>query len=158
MRRTMESTEGRETTEKTSGLAVHHLAVVVHDLARAEAFYVGLLGLPVMRRWTDDQGASRSVWLSLGGGAFLAVERPAARPGAELPLADGRHEAHGDRAGWHCVALGIAAADRETWRARLGAGGAPVERETAYTLYARDPEGNLVGLSHYPDPAPPAAG
>src|SRR5262249_20697384 len=59
-------------------LAVHHLAVVVRDLDRAEAFYAGALGLPVERRWTDEAGAPRSVWLGLGGDAFLAVERAAA--------------------------------------------------------------------------------
>jgi catechol 2,3-dioxygenase-like lactoylglutathione lyase family enzyme len=129
-------------------LAVHHLAVVVRDLARAEAFYGGVVGLPVERRWTDDLGAPRSVWLSLGGGAFLAVERASpelpARPAPDLP-------------GWHCVALAIAAGERDALRARLGAAGFPVERETAFTLYTRDPEGNLVAFSHYPEPAIAAA-
>jgi catechol 2,3-dioxygenase-like lactoylglutathione lyase family enzyme len=46
-------------------LAVHHLAVVVRDLERAEAFYAGVLGLPVAQRWADEAGAPRSVWLSL---------------------------------------------------------------------------------------------
>ena len=27
----------------------------------------------------------------------------------------------------------------------------PIERESPYTLYTRDPDGNLIGLSHYPD-------
>ena len=125
-------------------LAVHHLAVVVRDLTRAEAFYGGVLGLPVERRWADDQGAPRSVWLGLGGGAFLAVELASpglpARPAGDLP-------------GWHCVALAIAPAEREALRARLGAAGFPVERETAFTLYTRDPEGNLIAFSHHPEPA-----
>src|SRR5262249_30059679 len=50
-------------------LSVHHLAVLVYDLGRAEAFYGTVLGLPVQRRWADGQGASRSVWLGLGGEA-----------------------------------------------------------------------------------------
>lgn len=123
-------------------LWVHHLAVVVCDLARAEAFYAGVLGLPVVRRWTDDAGAPRSVWLDLGGGAFLAVERAGA---AGPTRAD-------EAPGWHCVALGIAPSEREAWRRRLAAGGVVVERESAYTMYARDPDGNLVALSHYPHP------
>jgi glyoxylase I family protein len=132
-----------------AGLPVHHLAVVVRDLDRAEAFYAGVLGLPVERRWADGAGAPRSVWLSLGGGAFLAVELAAPRAGAPTPPGSD------EPPGWHCVALGIPAGERETWRARLAAAGHPVERESAFTLYARDPEGNLLGLSHYPEPADP---
>jgi catechol 2,3-dioxygenase-like lactoylglutathione lyase family enzyme len=123
--------------------AVHHLAVVVVDLAQAEAFYAGVLGLAVARRWTDDAGAPRSIWLTLGGGAFLAVERA---EGIASPRGPGSP-------GWHCVALGIARSERERYRARLAESGFPVERESPYTLYTRDPEGNLLGLSHYPDPA-----
>lgn len=132
-------------------LAVHHLAVVVRDLARAERFYAGALGLRVRTRWSDDAGAPRSIWLDLGGGAFLAVERaPAGAP--DEPPADARPADPPPAPGWHCVALGIARGEREAWRARLAAAGSPVVRESAFTLYARDPEGNLVALSHYPDP------
>lgn len=127
-----------------SPLRVHHLAVVVRDLDRAEGFYGGALGLPVLRRWPDAVGAPRSIWFELGGGAFLAVER--APEGAPVrPV--------GDPPGWHCVALAIPKAAREAFRARLARAGSPVERESAFTLYARDPEGNLVAFSHYPEPA-----
>ncbi|MFT3765867.1 MAG: VOC family protein [Minicystis sp.] len=129
-------------------LSVHHLAVVVRDLGRAEGFYRGILGLPVLRRWDDAAGAPRSIWLGLGGGAFLAVEK-ALEGAPERP--------HGEppAAGWHCVALGITAGEREAWRARLASAGLAIERESAFTLYVRDPEGNLVGLSHYPEAADP---
>lgn len=125
-------------------LSVHHLAVVVADLARAERFYVDVLGLPIDRRWDDDRGVHRSTWVALGGGAttFLALERA----GAAGPT-------RSDEApGFHCVALRIDRSSRETWRARLAERGHPIERESAFTLYVRDPDGNLVGLSHWPDP------
>lgn len=127
-------------------LSIHHLAVIVRDLDRAEAFYTGVLGLPVVRRWTDEAGAPRSIWLGLGGGGFLAVERA----GADGPI-------RADAApGWHCVALGIAPGEREAWRRRLAAAGVSIERESPYSMYVRDPEGNLVALSHYPDEQPAA--
>ncbi len=120
---------------------LHHLAVVVRDLVRAERFYVEVLGMPVVRRWSDDAGAPRSVWVGLEGGAFLAIERAAVAEGAR------RDEAPG----WHCVALAIAREERDALRARLSAAGHPIERASAYTLYVRDPDGNLVGLSHWPN-------
>jgi catechol 2,3-dioxygenase-like lactoylglutathione lyase family enzyme len=121
-------------------LALHHLAVVVSDLARAEKFYCDVLGLHLVRRWNDDAGAHRSTWVSLGS-AFLAIER-ATRSG---PMrAD-------DAPGHHCVALAIREIERADWRVRLGAAGVAIERESPYTMYFRDPDGNLVALSHYPE-------
>lgn len=107
---------------------MHHLAILVTDLARAEAFYVGLLCLPVVKRWE-----ARSFWVGLDDGAFLAVE-----------LAE--HPTPGP-----CVALGISRGEREVWRGLLAAGGVSVEKETDYTIYFRDPDGNLLALSHWPD-------
>jgi hypothetical protein len=120
---------------------VHHLALATSDLARSEAFYAGVLGLPVRERFFHADGSARSIWVDLGDGAFLALEATPRRGG---PVdAD---------PGWHCVALRIAWVDRERWRARLEEAGCPIERESAYTLYVRDPDGALVGLSHHPEP------
>lgn len=124
-------------------LHVHHLAVVVTDLERAAEFYLGVLGLRELRRWDDAQGRLRSIWCALGAGTFLAIER-AEREG---PRRDD------EAPGFHCVALGIRPDERETWRARLTRAGVTVFRETSYTLYVRDPEGNIIGLSHFPDAA-----
>jgi catechol 2,3-dioxygenase-like lactoylglutathione lyase family enzyme len=124
-------------------LAFHHLAIQVHDLARAEAFYAGLLGLPVIARHAAADGSPRAVWVGLAGGGFLALERcddpPEARPWRD------------PRAGLFLLALRIAPARRAGWEARLAAAGHPKVAETRFTFYVRDPEGNRIGLSHYPD-------
>lgn len=123
-------------------LSLHHLAVVVRDLDASERFYANVLGLPVVKRWQDAEGRPRSVWVELGQGAFLAIERAAAAG----PL-------RSDEApGLHCLALAIEPHERDAHRARLTAAGFPVERETAFTFYVRDPDGVLIGLSHYPEP------
>jgi catechol 2,3-dioxygenase-like lactoylglutathione lyase family enzyme len=120
---------------------VHHVAIKVADLARAEAFYSSLLGLPVLRRWpAADGGGERALWLDLGQGAFLALER-----------ADGAEAAKGEGApGLHLLALAIARDERAAWEARLAQAGFPVYQRTDFTLYVRDPEGNRIGLSHWP--------
>lgn len=105
-------------------MQLHHLAISVRDLEIAEKFYAGVLGLPVMSRQPG-----KSVWLDLGG-AILMLEKGAGG------------------AGTHVLALRISREQRATWAAKI-----PVEGQTAYTIYTRDPDGNRVGLSHYPDPA-----
>ncbi|MBI5510339.1 MAG: VOC family protein [Deltaproteobacteria bacterium] len=125
---------------KPQPTGVHHLAVLVHDLAAAERFYVRVLGLRVIKRWTDGAGEPRSVWLATGGDVFVAIER-AARSGPTR---------HPQAPGWHCLALAIPPKERDRWRARLRRAKVEVARESAYTLYINDPEGNLIGLSHYP--------
>jgi glyoxylase I family protein len=123
-------------------LGVHHIAVKVADLARAEAFYVGVLGLSVLRRWPSSDGTQdRSVWLDVGGGAFLALER------SEVSL-----DKPENASGIHLVALRMRREEREAWRARLARAGCAIYHQTDYTLYLRDPEGNRVGLSHWPEP------
>ena len=63
-------------------LGLHHLAVVTADLARSEAFYAGVLGLPVIRRH-DDAGAAAGRF-ALPGGFVQPGETPAAAAAREL--------------------------------------------------------------------------
>ena len=124
--------------------AVHHVALKVQELARAERFFAQTLGLAVLRRWpaSDGQG-ERSRWLDLGAGAFLALEKSSSEAG---PLA-------ADGPGLHLLALRIERAERQEWIDRLAKAGVPLYEQTAFTIYCRDPEGNRIGLSHWPDPA-----
>jgi catechol 2,3-dioxygenase-like lactoylglutathione lyase family enzyme len=126
---------------------LHHAAIQCADLARCERFYREVLGLEVLRRWPLPEGGDRSVWLATGDGSFLALERAAEPPRAGEAWRDGA-------AGWHLLALRIAPAERAGWEARLSARGVAVAHRTRFTLYLRDPEGNRVGLSHWPEEAP----
>lgn len=125
---------------------VHHLAIQVADLESCERFYREVLGLAVLRRWPAEGGGERSVWLAVGEG-FVALERTGVPPAAEAPWSDGRP-------GLHLLALRIAPGERAGWEERLRAAGVAVVHRSPHTLYLRDPEGNRIGLSHWPEAAP----
>jgi catechol 2,3-dioxygenase-like lactoylglutathione lyase family enzyme len=86
--------------------SVHHVAIFVHALAPCEHFYGEVLGLPIVRRWTNVEGNdTRSVWFGLGHGAFLAVElNPQPQP---------TNNRRTTCDGWHLLAIGIDKNERE---------------------------------------------
>jgi glyoxylase I family protein len=134
----------RESTLVPAVHGHHHLAIQVKDLPRAERFYADVLGLEVVRRWPREDGpGERSVWMSVGAGEeFLALEAcEVASPPATF---------RDPRAGLHLVALRIQAVERGAWEERLAARGVEIVHRTPFTLYLRDPEGNRIGLSHFP--------
>ena len=120
-------------------LAVVETAVYAADLAAAEGFYAGVLGLPVAGREPD-----RHVFFRVGDAGMLLVFNPAAtRTGGDLPL-------HGAAGPGH-FALGVRAAGLDGWQARLAASGVEIEEELAWprggrSVYVRDPAGNSVEL------------
>lgn len=114
-------------------MRVHHLAFRTRDLARLEAFYATLLGLPVARR------SERSVWLDAEG--TLVMLELAAEGEPEVPAGS-----------MEIAVFEVAPEERVARVERLRAGGFPVEAETEFTSYLRDPDGRRVGLSHYPRP------
>lgn len=72
--------------------AVHHVAIIVSDYARSRAFYVDVLGLPVIR---ENYRAARGDWkldLQLGDCELEIFGVPAAPPRPSYPEARGlRH-------------------------------------------------------------------
>jgi len=124
----------------------HHVALFATDVERVAAFYREVLGLPELARYHHPDGRLRSIWVGVRAGGesadgFLAIEAVDDSGGAV-----GR--------GFAMVALAIASEVRDQVRDALVARGLLIERETQFTLYVRDPEGNLVGLSHHPKGRP----
>lgn len=127
-------------------LGFHHVAVQAHDVAKVAAFYLEVLKLPELQRFHFDDGSLRSIWVGAHsqarpGDPFLAIEhqRPTTPSGA---------------LGFSMVALRIDPQQRKAVAEELQRRGHRVEKETGWTMYVRDPEGNQVGLSHHPHPAP----
>jgi glyoxylase I family protein len=129
-------------------LGFHHLALQVRDVERVTAFYRDVLGLQEVKRWTREDGSLRSVWLAVEGSdplaGFLAVEH--LPTGVAPPM---------NVLGPSMIALRLAPDARAAVIAELAHYQVAIEKQTGWTLYVRDPEGTLVGLSHHPFDALP---
>ena len=121
--------------------AILETAVYASDLAAAEAFYGGLLGLPML-----DRVEGRHVFFRVGPGVLLifnpdATEVPSGNPAVPLP-------AHGARGPGH-VCFSASRDEIAGWRTQFQNAGVAVEAEFdwpngARSLYVRDPGGNSV--------------
>jgi glyoxylase I family protein len=121
----------------------HHVAIQARDVERVTAFYRDLLGFPELTRHHRPDGSLRSVWVGVPGGAFLAIEAVT----GEFETGPFRHE----RPGLLMLAFRIPKATRAAAVATFIGAGVPLEHETKWTFYVRDPEGNRVALSHHPE-------
>ena len=116
-------------------------ALYATDLVAAEAFFGGIIGLPVIGKLPGRHVFFRA------GPSILLVFNPAAtqepfRPGG-LPIPT--HGASG--AGHYCFA--VASETRDGWRSHLTAQGIAIETEIAWpggghSIYVRDPAGNSI--------------
>jgi catechol 2,3-dioxygenase-like lactoylglutathione lyase family enzyme len=125
---------------------VHHLAIQVPNLDDAHAFYVGVLGLAVLRR------QQHSIWVDIDGAILMLEQCSGAAEPDDPDAPDGAWVR--STPGLFVVALAIDPASRSDWRARLTAAGVAIDHESAFSLYFRDPWGARLALSHHPHPAP----
>jgi catechol 2,3-dioxygenase-like lactoylglutathione lyase family enzyme len=115
---------------------VSELVLEVVDLEAAEAFYAGLLGLPVVERWPDRE----AIWLMAGERTRIGLWRP------QVGLEQGRGGVHVH------FAMHIEAADYDAAIAELREKGAQIaEHEFGANQHSRaayldDPDGHLVEL------------
>ncbi|TXD39425.1 VOC family protein [Lujinxingia vulgaris] len=123
---------------------LHHIALGARQVEEVARFYREAFGLRELTRHAYEDGALRSIWLDLNPGVLMVEHSREERPRVE-----------GVEAGPFLLAFAMEAEERASMRGRLEAMGCEVEEESAFTLYARDPEGNRVAVSHYPCPAPP---
>ena len=126
-------------------MRLHHVALQVTELARARAFYAGVLGFVVTRE------QAHALWLDAGG-VIVMLER-CDGVDDEAAAADARAWASA-RPGPFVVAFAIAPHERAPLRARLVDAGVAIDHESVFTLYVRDPFGARLAFSHYPDAAP----
>ena len=119
-----------------------HFGIEVADLARAERFYTGVLGLEVVNRFGDQ------VLLDCGGQNLALFEVPRTPPD---PAARQAIIAHPLGRGHH--AFKVKRSDIAEARERLAAAGvesaAPIDWGDHDCLYFLDPDGNLLEMVSY---------
>ncbi len=120
--------------------ALHHVALGARNVAGVAAFYRDLFGLPEIGRQAGAGGGLRSIWLGLGD-AILMIEQTNQPP----------RTVDGVGAGLFLITLRVSPSERCLLEVELGRHGHSVESRTTYTSYFRDPEGNRVAISHYPE-------
>lgn len=119
----------------TEFLNLHHVSVVVADLATALRFYVDVLGLPVDHS-RPDLGFS-GAWLQVGDEQIHLLELPGCDPVADRPDHPGR-----DR---HTALVVTGLAELEQ---RLEQAGIVFTRSRSgrCAVFCRDPDGNGIEL------------
>jgi catechol 2,3-dioxygenase-like lactoylglutathione lyase family enzyme len=115
---------------------VSELVLEVVDLAAAERFYAGVLGLPVVERWPKRD----AIWVMAGERTRIGLWRP------QVGLAGGRGGIHVH------FAMHVAEGDYEAAVDRVRGQGQEVEEITfegyggSRAAYMTDPDGNVVEL------------
>lgn len=138
----------------SNGFLVHHIAIAAHDPDALAKFYEDLFGL---NRYNDPGIAKGSVWLSLsvldsGTPGFILMLEAISGTAVSDPKTKSESVAKFTHktSGYHLFSLRITPEERDPWLTKLRAAGVHIEGESAYSIFFRDPEGNRIGLSHYP--------
>jgi len=119
--------------------ALGHVVVRVTDLARAEQFYGGLLGLPIIARY--DENGMKMTFFTLGNHHDFAVMEVSGEGSSTSDSAVGLHHV--------AFNIGTNLDELREARSRLEAAGitpTPVDHEVTKSLYFADPDGNGVEL------------
>lgn len=113
-------------------MRVHHIALRCADIERTARYYTSVLDLRERARKYRSDGGLRSIWLDAEGVVVMCESREASEP-----------ELH--PSSLELVAFSVDEGELERLRVKME----PIEAETKFTLYARDPDGRRVAVSCY---------
>ena len=120
--------------------ALHHVALGALGVEALARFYAEVFGLAERARHYDSAGELRSIWLDLTGTILMIERAEAAGPRVE-----------GVGFGPFLLAFNVSKAERTELERELTRRGCSIEARSAFSSYARDPEGHRIALSHYPE-------
>jgi catechol 2,3-dioxygenase len=115
--------------------ALGHVVLRVTDWARAEQFYNGLLGLPIMARFDED--GMKMTFFSLGNHHDFAILEVSGEGSSHAATAVGLHHV--------AFKIGDSLDELREAKAMLEGAGVvvtPIDHEVTKSLYFDDPDGN----------------
>jgi catechol 2,3-dioxygenase-like lactoylglutathione lyase family enzyme len=124
---------------------VFEAALYTEDLASAERFYTGVLGLKKISSVPGRHMAFRCA------DSVLLIFNPQRTTTERVVINGGSVPLHGAKGAGH-VAFRVTAAEIDAWRNRLRRGNVAIESEVhwpngAHSIYFRDPAGNSLELA-----------
>lgn len=117
--------------------SLNHIAIKVKSMGPCLEFYHSILGLKILKENRRTDNSIRSIWLGIGEIILMLEKEEMLYPQI------------GNTQGFAFIALTIKKEESSAWKKKLELSGIVLEKETEYTMYFRDPEGNQVGLSHF---------
>ena len=120
---------------------IHHIAIKAQNLELLKYFYQNQLHLKLVDKQLADDGHVRSYWFDLNG-SILMLEEAASQANQE--------DYHDN----FVIAFKIEPEKRLAVKKDLTSHGVAITKETEYSFYFSDPEGNELAYSHYPKKIP----
>ena len=125
---------------------LHHRATVCRDQEATRAFYEGILGLPLVATWAEDDelGTYCHTFFELADGSCLAFFQ------FSDPEVTEHHAAQASKSPFDHVALAVTTALQQQVHERASARGVDtitVDHGYCVSMYLRDPDGMVVELT-----------
>lgn len=108
---------------------IHHIAIGTHHPAHLAQFYLQIPGAKKIQEFYFGSGEVRSVWIGFGSVILMFEE--------------------GEKEAPRGLVFSFSESDRSEWTQFLSQ--IKIQNKTDYTVYFLDSDGNLLGLSQYPE-------
>ncbi|TGK83213.1 VOC family protein [Leptospira noumeaensis] len=108
---------------------IHHIAIGTPNPSHLAAFYLKIPGAKQIREFHYPSGLLRSVWIEFGQVILMLEE--------------------GEKKSSRALVFALEKNNHSDWTQFLSQ--IEIQNQTEYTVYFLDTDGNLLGLSNYPE-------
>jgi len=113
---------------------INHIAIFTENPLLLSEFYETVIGLKKIQVNLYADKTIRSVWLQLGESGILMLEETKQKQASDS----------------HLIAFATTSKDMPVLKKRLATHNVPLVKESDYSIYFNDTDGNRLAFSHYP--------